>query len=130
MTGPPELEGVAHREVKAGGLRVHVAEAGSGDPVVLLHGWPQHWYEWRHVIPLLAGERRVICPDLRGFGWTDAPDGPVDAETFATDTVALLDGFAPHADDMELEILPGCGHFVADLEPALVAERARSFLDV
>ena len=277
MTGPPELDGVEHREVDAGGLRVHVAEAGRGDPMLLLHGWPQHWYEWRHVIPLLAGERRVICPDLRGFGWTDAPDGRLDAETFAADAVALLDalgldrvdlvghdwggfsgfllclrhpervrrflalstphpftritpevalgswrawytlplaaglvrhrpeyagwfmaregvperdvavfverlrepararatarlyrsyqrsllsvarggyrslrlvtptrllfgerdlavprqaldGFAPHADDMELEILPGCGHFVVDLEPRLVAEHIRSFL--
>jgi pimeloyl-ACP methyl ester carboxylesterase len=38
------------------GVRLHVAEAGSGDPVVLLHGFPQHWYAWRHVIPLLAGQ--------------------------------------------------------------------------
>ena len=39
----------------------------------MVHGWPQHWYEWRHQIPVLAQHYRVICPDLRGFGWCDAP---------------------------------------------------------
>jgi len=70
---------------------MHVAEAGEGDPFVLLHGWPQHWYLWRDVIPLLAPHGRVICPDLRGFGWTDAPDSGYDRETMASDVVALLD---------------------------------------
>src|SRR5687767_14115632 len=69
----PEVQGVSHRFVDAGGLHMHVAEAGEGEPVVLLHGWPQHWYEWRRQIPALAQHYRVICPDLRGFGWTDAP---------------------------------------------------------
>lgn len=93
MTEPPQLDGVRHSYVDASGLRVHVAEAGppDGDPILLLHGWPQHHYQWRHVIPLLAGERRLIIPDLRGFGWTDAPDGTIDAETFAADQTALLD---------------------------------------
>jgi pimeloyl-ACP methyl ester carboxylesterase len=70
---------------------MHVAEAGEGDPVVLLHGWPQHWYLWRHVIPPLAGHARVICPDLRGFGWTAAPSGGYDRETMTRDVLALLD---------------------------------------
>jgi pimeloyl-ACP methyl ester carboxylesterase len=93
MTEPPQLDGVRHSYVDAGGLRVHVAEAGppDGDPILMLHGWPQHFYEWRHVIPLLPADRRLICPDLRGFGWTEVPDGPIDAETFAADAVALLD---------------------------------------
>ena len=69
----PEVEGVQHRFIEAGGLRMHVAEAGQGDPLVLLHGWPQHWYEWRHQIPVLSQHYRVICPDLRGLGWSDAP---------------------------------------------------------
>src|SRR3954452_9879506 len=76
----PYVEGIAHRWVDAAGLRVHVAEAGDGPPLVLLHGWPQHWYAWRHVIPLLSPHYRVICPDLRGFGWTDAPAGGYDKE--------------------------------------------------
>ena len=73
MTDFPQVEGVEHRFVEAGGLRVHVAEAGAGDPLLLVHGWPQHWYQWRGVIQRLAGERRLLAPDLRGFGWTDAP---------------------------------------------------------
>jgi pimeloyl-ACP methyl ester carboxylesterase len=99
-TGPgtvpmPMLEGVTHRDVEAGGVRFHVAEAGPGDddrPVLLLHGWPQHWWAWRKVIPLLAARRRVIAPDLRGFGWSDAPPGRYDKATFASDTIAILDG--------------------------------------
>jgi pimeloyl-ACP methyl ester carboxylesterase len=70
---------------------MHVVEAGEGHPVVMLHGWPQHWYLWRDVIPLLAPHRRVICPDLRGFGWTDAPTSGYDRETMAGDVLALLD---------------------------------------
>jgi pimeloyl-ACP methyl ester carboxylesterase len=92
MTRPlPELPGVKHRFIDLPNLRMHVAEAGEGDPVVLLHGWPQNWWEWRRLIPLLSERFRVICPDLRGFGWSDAPDGPYDKETMADDVLQLLD---------------------------------------
>ena len=87
----PEVPGVEHRFVDAGRLRMHVAEAGEGDPVLLLHGWPQHWYLWREVIPRLAPHARIICPDLRGFGWTDVPRGGYDRETMAADVLALMD---------------------------------------
>jgi pimeloyl-ACP methyl ester carboxylesterase len=87
----PPLDGVSHRDVEAAGIRFHVAEAGTGDPVLLLHGWPQHWFCWHKVIPLLADGRRVICPDLRGFGWSDAPAGAYDKQTLADDVVAILD---------------------------------------
>jgi pimeloyl-ACP methyl ester carboxylesterase len=87
----PEVEGVEHRFLSAGGLRTHVAEAGSGPPLLLLHGWPQHWWMWRELIGPLAESHRVIAPDLRGFGWTDAPAGGYDPEVFASDVVALLD---------------------------------------
>lgn len=88
---PPELEGVSHRYVEVPGARLHVAEAGEGSPVLCLHGWPQHWWVWREVIPALAGEHRVICPDLRGFGWSEAPPGPYEISELAADMVALLD---------------------------------------
>jgi pimeloyl-ACP methyl ester carboxylesterase len=87
----PEVSGVEHRFVNAGGLRTHVAEAGSGPPLVMLHGWPQNWWMWRELIGPLAESHRVICPDLRGFGWTAAPPGGYDPEIFAMDIIALLD---------------------------------------
>lgn len=87
----PELAGVRHRFVSAGGLRTHVAEAGEGPPLVMLHGWPQHWWMWHELVGPLAESHRVICPDLRGFGWTDAPPGGYDPEIFASDVIALLD---------------------------------------
>ena len=82
-------EGVEHRWVDvAGGLRVHVAEAGEGPPLLLLHGWPQHWWMWREVIPALARSHRVICADLRGHGWTDAPRSGYAKERLASHVIA------------------------------------------
>jgi pimeloyl-ACP methyl ester carboxylesterase len=88
---PPEVDGVTHRYVEVPGARLHVAEAGEGPPVLCLHGWPQHWWIWRKVIPALAEDRRVICPDLRGFGWSQAPGGRYEISELAADMVALLD---------------------------------------
>jgi pimeloyl-ACP methyl ester carboxylesterase len=91
----PAVEGVEHRFVDANGLRVHFAEAGPRDstkpPILLLHGWPEHWYMWRRVIGALRDERRLLAPDLRGFGWSEAPPHGNDGESFAADQVALLD---------------------------------------
>ncbi|MBA2546630.1 MAG: alpha/beta fold hydrolase [Solirubrobacterales bacterium] len=92
----PHLEGVEHRFVDAGGLRTHIAEAGEGPPVVMLHGWPQNWWMWRRLIgPLAASGRRVICPDLRGYGWTAAPPGGYEPEVFARDIAALIEAVSP-----------------------------------
>ena len=77
--------------MRANGLEFHVARAGAGDPVVMLHGWPQHWYMWRHQVPRLAGRYAVFCPDLRGFGWSEAPRHGYAKETLADDVLALLD---------------------------------------
>jgi pimeloyl-ACP methyl ester carboxylesterase len=87
----PHVAGVAHRDVLVDGVRLHVAEAGSGPPLLLLHGWPQHWWSWRHLIPALAERHRVIVPDLRGWGWSAAPPGAYAKVTFAQDMLALLD---------------------------------------
>lgn len=91
---PPELEGVTHTYVDLpNGLRVHVAEHGPSDgvPVLALHGFPQHWYEWRRLFAALP-EHRIIAPDLRGLGWTGrAPDGDYRKATIAGDQIALLD---------------------------------------
>jgi pimeloyl-ACP methyl ester carboxylesterase len=74
-----------------GRIRLHVCELGAGPPVLMLHGWPQHAGSWRFVAPLLAERHRVICPDLRGFGASDAPGRGYDSLTFASDALALLD---------------------------------------
>jgi pimeloyl-ACP methyl ester carboxylesterase len=94
----PHVEGVSHRDVHARGLRFHVAEAGPEGgatvdtlPVVLLHGWPQHWFMWRDVIlGLVSDGRRVIAPDLRGLGWSDAPQSGYRKQELADDVLALL----------------------------------------
>jgi pimeloyl-ACP methyl ester carboxylesterase len=82
---------VAHRWVTVDGLRLHYAEAGEGDPIVLLHGWPQHWWCWRHVIGPLAERHRVICPDWRGMGWSQGGDGGYTWHGMARDLIDLLD---------------------------------------
>jgi pimeloyl-ACP methyl ester carboxylesterase len=91
---PVEGVEIEHGYVDAGGLRMHVATAGDehGDPVVLLHGWPQHWWIWRGVIPpLVEAGYRVLCIDLRGHGWSDAPPDGYEKEQLATDVLAALD---------------------------------------
>jgi len=92
VSRPPEIEGVTHHWVSARGIQFHYAEAGSGEDVVLcLHGWPQHWWEWRHLMPALADRYRVIALDLRGYGWSDAPPSGYEKENMADDVLAVLD---------------------------------------
>ena len=116
MTDFPAVAGVEHRFVDAGGLRTHVAEAGAGEPLLLVHGWPQHWYQWRGVMERLGGTRRLIAPDLRGFGWTDAPPGPISPDVFATDLIALLDA-------LEIERIDLAGHDWGGFTSLLLAAR-------
>jgi pimeloyl-ACP methyl ester carboxylesterase len=99
----PVVPGVEHEYVETSRLRMHVARSGSGPPLLLLHGWPQHWFAFRHVIPPLAEHYSVICPDLRGLGWTEAPRRGYDKESLATDVLALLDA-------LELERVYLVGH--------------------
>lgn len=91
MDGIPQIEGVEHRRVDLGNVVLHVAEAGHGAPLLLLHGWPQHWWCWRRIIHELAREHRVLAPDLRGFGWSEAPPGDYSKRTWVEDVIALLD---------------------------------------
>jgi len=92
VSQPPHIDGVTHHWVRARGIEFHYAEAGSGDDVVLcLHGWPQHWYEWRHLMPALADRHRVLALDLRGYGWSDAPPDGYEKENLADDVLAVLD---------------------------------------
>jgi pimeloyl-ACP methyl ester carboxylesterase len=99
----PHVAGVEHEFVSAGGLRTHVALAGDGPPVLMLHGWPQHWYLWRDVIPLVAPHARAIAPDFRGFGWTEVPEGGYEKHQLMRDMLALLD-------ELEIEKATVAGH--------------------
>jgi pimeloyl-ACP methyl ester carboxylesterase len=87
----PQIAGVEHRWVTVRGVRLHIAVAGTGEPVVLLHGFPQHWYAWRHVFPLLAHRYQLIAVDLRGFGWSEESRGGYHITGLAEDVLALLD---------------------------------------
>ncbi len=96
----PNVEGVTHHWVDLGGLQRHYAQAGHGEPVVLLHGWPQHWWSWRLVIGPLSQRYRVICPDQRGMGWTDGTIRGYSWHQMALDLVELLDAIG--IDDFRL----------------------------
>ncbi len=95
MPAMPEVPGVEHSHHDlATGVRVHLASAGPIDapPVLCLHGWPQHWWSWRHVIGELAADHRLLCPDMRGFGWSGMPaDDDFTKQRVADDALALLD---------------------------------------
>ena len=81
----------SHQYAELEGLRMHYVRAGDGpEVVVLLHGWAQTWYEWRHVIPGLARRYTVIAPDLRGLGDTGKPKSGYDKKTLAGDVHRLV----------------------------------------
>jgi pimeloyl-ACP methyl ester carboxylesterase len=84
--------GFSIRTATANGVRLQYVIGGQGDPVVLLHGWPESWYEWHRVMPALAQRYTVIVPDLRGIGGSDntlLPNG-FDKRTLAADVRALV----------------------------------------
>ena len=87
----PELAGAEHHVLDVRGAKLHVAELGSGTPVVLLHGWPQHWWTWHALMPLLADRHRVIAPDMRGFGWSEATRRGYRKDELADDVAGILD---------------------------------------
>src|SRR6266705_555818 len=82
------------RFVQTNGIKMRIAEMGSGPLVVLLHGWPESWYSWRHQLPALADAGfHVVAPDMRGFGKTDAPKAVEDYDILklTADIAGLLD---------------------------------------
>jgi pimeloyl-ACP methyl ester carboxylesterase len=77
--------------IDAGEVRLHAVIGGNGPPLLLVHGWPQTWYQWRLVMPELAREFTVIAVDQRGIGLSDKPEGGYDAGSQANDMTALMD---------------------------------------
>lgn len=97
MSRPPDPGSVripgpwTHREVSANGIRLHVAEIGTGPLVLLLHGFPEFWWSWRHQLPALAAAgRRAVAVDLRGYGDSDKPPRGYDLWTLSGDVAGLV----------------------------------------
>ncbi|KAL3701456.1 hypothetical protein R1sor_019478 [Riccia sorocarpa] len=88
------MDEISHRTLKVNGIQMHIAEQGKGPLVLLLHGFPAMWYQWRHQIPVIAkAGYHVVVPDQRGFGQTEAPEDPT-KYTFlhlVGDVVALIE---------------------------------------
>jgi pimeloyl-ACP methyl ester carboxylesterase len=95
MVAMPELDGVEHRHIDLGdGVVIHVADAGPADgpAVMLVHGFPENWWEWHELIPPLAADGyRVLCPDLRGAGWSSAPPSRYTKNEMAEDLSGVLE---------------------------------------
>ena len=90
------IPGVEYRFAETNGVKLHVACAGpkNGPPVILLHGFPEFWYGWRHQIPALASAGyRVIVPDQRGYNLSDKPPrvGSYSIDQLSLDVVGLMD---------------------------------------
>lgn len=80
-----QLGRMQHQSIGVSRGTVHVVTEGGGEPVVLLHGWPQTWHEWRKLIPMLAGRYRLVAPDLPGLGDSSRPAEGYDKKTVAAD---------------------------------------------
>ena len=89
LTSPNDPR-VTHHYAELDDVMLHYVRAGQGPAVVLLHGWPQSWWEWRHVIPALAEHFTVIAPDLRGLGDSSRPLDGYDKKTVGEDVWRLL----------------------------------------
>lgn len=87
-SGPDAV--IVHHTTHANGILIHYVVAGHGEPLVLLHGFGETWYEWRDLIPALAERYTVIAPDLRGAGDSEKPVNGYDKKTMAEDVHALV----------------------------------------
>lgn len=86
----PSLPGFRSGYANVNGIRMHYVTGGRGRPLVLVPGWPQTWWEFRKIMPALAGRYRVIAVDLRGQGGSDKPPGGYDKKTMARDVYELV----------------------------------------
>src|SRR5712671_6977390 len=93
---PPPAE-FSHHYANQKGVRIHFVTTGQGAPVVLLHGWPQTWYEWRRLMPLLRDKFTLVAPDMRGLGDSSRPSSGYDKKTVADDVWRLMHDHLGHA---------------------------------
>jgi pimeloyl-ACP methyl ester carboxylesterase len=113
-----------HREVTANGARFHVAESGPADGplVLLLHGFPEFWWSWRHQLAALSSAGlRVVAPDLRGYGGSDKPPRGYDGYTLSSDVAGMIRALgAPGAHVVGHDWGGMLGWAVATLHPSIV----------
>jgi pimeloyl-ACP methyl ester carboxylesterase len=96
VSGAPNLppgfaDTFTSRYIDTGEVRQHAVIGGDGPPLLLIHGWPQTWYQYRLVMPSLARDFQVVAVDQRGIGLSDKPESGYDTGTLASDLVALMD---------------------------------------
>lgn len=80
-----------HHFVETNRIRLHYVTQGAGELVLLLHGFPEFWYSWRHQIPVLSRHFKVVVPDLRGYNDSDKPADGYDLDTLAADIQGLIE---------------------------------------
>lgn len=99
------LDDFRHQMLRAGDVKIHAVVGGDGPPLVLLHGFPQTWWEWHKIMPVLAERHTVVALDLRGAGHSDCPQDGYDKASLAEDVHGVMGalGFARYA---------VCGHDV------------------
>lgn len=124
---PPWIPDVRRTRILARGVDFHVTEAGEADglPVLLLHGWPQHHYCWRHLLRDPPPGLRLIAPDLPGYGWSGPPPHRWFKQEVVSDVLALMDALA-----LERVLLVGhdWGGFVGHQLVLQAPERVLSYL--
>lgn len=112
-----------HKLIPANGARFHVAETGEGPLVLLLHGFPQFWYCWRHVMPAVADAGfRVAAMDLRGYGASDKPPRGYDTYTATADAAAVIRSLG---ESEAVVVGQGLGAWIAWCMPSLQPGIAR-----
>lgn len=87
---------ISHGYAKVNGIRLHYAESGAGDNlVILLHGFPEFWYSWKHQLPALGEHFHVVAPDMRGYNLSDKPTRIEDykIDRLVGDVIGLIDHF-------------------------------------
>jgi len=114
VSGAPNLpdgftDTFTSRYVDTGELRLHAVTGGDGPPLLLVHGWPQFWYQFRMIMPTLARDFFVVAVDQRGIGLSDKPRDGYDTATLANDLVAVMDAlghprFALYGTDVGMPI--------------------------
>jgi pimeloyl-ACP methyl ester carboxylesterase len=134
VSGAPDLparfsDTFTSRYVDTPNVRLHAVLGGEGPPLLLIHGWPQTWYAWRHLMPALAEDFEVIAVDQRGIGLSEKPVDGYDTRTLADDLVALLEAlghgeFAVYGTDTGMPIGYALAADHSDRVPRLAVSEA------